>query len=58
MTGNLLGDGCIRYPNLGRDGRPTGNTRYEMTMATAALGYMSMLYDQVYAQYSSSGLRG
>lgn len=43
MIGNLLGDGSIRYPNLARNGGPSGNTRYEMTMATAALGYMTML---------------
>ena len=58
MAGNLLGDGCIRYPNLARNKGPSGNARYEMTMATSALGYMTMLYNQVYAQYSSSGLKG
>jgi hypothetical protein len=58
MTGNMLGDGCIRYPNLARDKGPSGNARYEMTMATSAFGYMTMLYNQVYAQYSSSGLKG
>ena len=34
MTGNLLGSGSIRYPNLGRDKQVSGNARYEMTMAT------------------------
>lgn len=58
MTGNLLGDGSIRYPNLGRDKQPSGNTRYEMTMSAAALGYMTMLYNRVYAPFSASGLKG
>jgi hypothetical protein len=31
MTGNLLDDGCIRYPNMARNKGPSGNARYEMT---------------------------
>lgn len=57
MTGNLLGDGSIRYPNFGRDNRASGNARYEMTMGAAALGYMTILYDTIYANYSSSSLK-
>ena len=28
ITGNMLGDGSIRYPNLGRDNIARGNARY------------------------------
>ena len=53
MTGNMLGDGSIRYPNLGRDGVARGNARYEMTMSAAAHGYMQALYDNTFLQYST-----
>lgn len=57
ITGNQLGDGSLRYPNFGRDGGPSGNARYEMTMSAAAYQYMLALYNNVYALYSASGLK-
>ena len=54
MTGNLLGDGGIHYPNLKRDGKPSGNPRYGMTMAAAVHNFISTLFTRVYAQYSTS----
>jgi succinate dehydrogenase hydrophobic anchor subunit len=54
MTGNMLGDGSIRYPNLRRDGEARGNARYEMTMSAKAQGYMESLFNGTYAQYSTS----
>lgn len=56
FTGNILGDGSVRYPNFSRDRKASGNARYEMTMSAAAYGYVMSLYETVYAQYSSSGI--
>ena len=56
MTGNMLGDGSIGYPNLGRDGEPKGNARYGMTMSAKVKAYLQSLFDTIYAQYSNSGL--
>ena len=53
MTGNLLGDGGIHYPNLKRNGKATGNARFGMTMAAAVHNYISTLFNSVYAQYST-----
>jgi len=62
----MLGDGHLRYPNLGRDRKrqtnysgvvqPTGNARYEMTMSVKVFAFMQNLYDNVYSQYSNTGL--
>ena len=56
MTGKMLDDGSVRYPNLSRDGKITDNARYGMTMGLLAHDYMVYLYDTVYAAYSSTGL--
>ena len=56
FTGNMLGDGSIRYPNFSRDKLTSGNARYGMTMGIAGYAYMDHLYTTVYAKYSSSGL--
>jgi hypothetical protein len=53
ITGNMLGDGCIRYHNMARDGQASGNARYEMCMSVQAYNYMLSLFNTVYAQYSS-----
>lgn len=57
MTGNMLGDGGIGYPNMSRDRVARGNARYGMTMSTAGYPYMLELFTNIYALYSSSGLR-
>ncbi|MBW5719173.1 hypothetical protein GQQ29_26445 [Klebsiella pneumoniae] len=57
ITGNMLGDGSVRYPNFSRDGRITGNARYSMTMSTKAYEYILQLFNSIYSQFSSSGLR-
>ena len=56
ITGNLLADGGISYSNLKRDGKITGNARYSMTMAATAHFYILQLFNNTYAQYSSTGL--
>jgi hypothetical protein len=57
MTGNILGDGGIFYSNISRDGKASGNPRYEMTMAAAVYNYINTLFHTVYAEYSTdSGL--
>ena len=58
ISANLLGDGCIRFPNSLRNGKLSGNARYEMTMSAKVLGYMQHLYDTIYGQFSITGLRG
>ena len=57
QTGNTLGDGHIRYPNLSLDGKAGGNARYAMTISVKGSPYMQSLFNTTYAQYSSSGLR-
>lgn len=52
ITGNMLGDGSIRFPNLRRDGEARGNARYEMTMSAKVYAYLQSLYDTTYAQFS------
>jgi hypothetical protein len=57
MTGNLLGDGGIFYPNLSHDGKASGNPRYEMTIAATVHNFINTLFNAVYAQYATdSGL--
>lgn len=50
LTGNMLGDGGIRYPNIARDGKASGNARYGMTMSSAAYDYLMTLFNEIYAQ--------
>ena len=40
ITGCMLGDGHIRYPNLAQDGVAKGNARYEMTLSTKGKYYL------------------
>lgn len=40
-----------------RNGKASGNARYEMTMAAAVHYYISVLFNIVYGQYSASGLK-
>lgn len=54
ITGYMLGDGSIRYPNLLRDGEARGNARYEMSMSAKAQGFHVSLFNSTYAQYSTS----
>lgn len=58
MSANLLGDGSIRYPNFSRDGKASGNARYEMTMSAKVVAYMQHLFDTTYGQFSLNGLKG
>lgn len=57
MTGNMLGDGYIGYPNLNRDGKASGNARYAMTMAIKFHSYMLWLFNNIYSIFSISGLK-
>lgn len=36
----MFADGSIRYPNISRDGKASGNARYEMTMKASVVGYL------------------
>ena len=56
MTGNLLGDGHLRYSNYSRDGKMGGNARYEMTMSVKAYDYMLDLYNTYSSFSTKSGL--
>lgn len=53
FTGNMLGDGSVRYSNFSRDQRITGNARYAMTMSVEALGYVTSLIEKVYKDYGA-----
>lgn len=53
----MLGDGSVGYPNFARNGKASGNARYSMTMSAAAQGYITSLYNNVYAQYSITGVK-
>jgi hypothetical protein len=59
FTGNMLGDGSVRYPNFSRDRKITSNSnaRYSMSMAVAGFEYMKSLYDQTYGEFCSAYLR-
>jgi hypothetical protein len=57
ITGNMLGDGSIRYNNMARNkGVPKGNCRYSMTMGAKTLNYIKSLVNGVYAPYCSSSI--
>jgi hypothetical protein len=58
MTGNMLGDGSIRYNNMNRNNYvPKGNCRYAMTIKSSSVNYMQNLYNTIYASFSNVGLR-
>lgn len=56
ISGNMLGDGGIGYPNFSRDKKASGNARYAMTMSARTKSYMLHLLEVVYTPYSLSGL--
>lgn len=53
ITGNLLGDGSLRYSNFKRDGKIRGNARYEMTMSAKVYPYLLHLREDVYKEYTT-----
>lgn len=57
FTGNMLDDGAIQYKKVFKNGKVTGNAKFGMTMDTYSLNYLNNLYQTVYGQFSSSGLR-
>lgn len=57
VTGNMLGDGCIRRTGHKREGQPTGNARFEMNKATASLAHHYATYVNYYKAYSGVGFR-
>lgn len=58
ITGNMLGDGCIRFSHKNEEGKGTGNAHYCMTLSVKSYNYMLDLYNEVYKSYSLSGLKG
>jgi hypothetical protein len=58
ITGNMLGDGSINYPNRTRDtkrgkkGLSTGNPQYKITIDAYSYDYIMFLYKEVYSQFS------
>lgn len=57
MTGNMLGDGSVSYPNFARNGKASGNARFAMTMSAKAYHYLLSLANGVYSQFSSYVLK-
>ena len=55
ITGNILGDGGIFYPNLKRYGKPTGNARYRISLGAQAKYYMDHLINSTYGPYMKAG---
>lgn len=55
ITGNMLGDGYIGASYYTPEKK--SNTRYAISMCVAAYAYMKWLFDTIYAQYSSTGLK-
>jgi hypothetical protein len=45
FTGNMLGDGSVRYSNFSRDRKVSGNARYSMTMSVVGYEYLVTLYN-------------
>lgn len=52
MTGNMLGDGSVSYPNFARNGKASGNARF-----AKAYHYLLSLANGVYSQFSSYVLK-
>ena len=57
LTGTMLGDGSIRYSNFRRDGRASGNPRFEISMSTFALPYIQYLITVLNTFVGCSALR-
>src|SRR5580704_3219385 len=49
-------DGSIQYNNISIIRKPKGNAKYGMTMDTYSLNYLNHLYENVYGQFSLSGI--
>lgn len=62
ITGCMLGDGNLSYNNRTRDrkrgkiGPSTGNCRYAMTMDVFSFNYLNKLFNEIFSQYSNTGL--
>src|SRR5580704_17665001 len=56
IRGNMLGDGSIQYNNISIKSKPKENAKYGMTMDTYSLNYLNHLYENVYGQFSLSGI--
>jgi hypothetical protein len=57
LTGNLLGDGCLRRTGRKKDGKPTANARFEMNKGVAAYDQALDTFNQYYKEYSGTGFR-
>ena len=57
ITGNMLGDGCLRPSAKKRDGIPRGNVRFEMNKCTASLTHHYAMFLKYYKVYSGVGFR-
>jgi len=57
ITGNLLGDGCIRRTGRKVDGQPTGNARFEMNKSVPAYDHVLGTFNKYYKQFSGVGFR-
>jgi hypothetical protein len=57
ITGNMLGDGSISYKKVFENGKIKGNAKYGMTMVTYSLNYLNHLYERVYKEFCSTGIR-
>ena len=56
ITGNLLGDGSLLL-SKNRAGKYAGEARYSMTLDSYSLNYMNHLYEEIYGQYCTSGIK-
>jgi hypothetical protein len=56
ITGNMLGDKSIQYNNISIKSKPKGKAKYGMTMDTYSINYLNHLYENVYGQFSLSGI--
>lgn len=55
ITGNMLGDGSIR---INKNNNLIGEAKYTMTMDVYSLNYLNHLFEKIYGQYSSTGIKG
>jgi len=52
----MLGDGSIRSSKSPLKNKLSGKAKYGMTMDTYSLNYLNHLYENIYRQFSSSGI--
>lgn len=57
LTGNVLGDGCLRRTGRKMDGKPTGNARFEMNKAKLSYNHHLETFNAHYKRYSGVGFR-